>query len=165
MIILWFQEGPFVFPLVRFHTTYTVGFVRDITIVALRQSIVQNMSWGLGLRLKNPRILSTSLLQATEGQKFLLHVLSNAMSALAPETTLLDTAERYGRVGDDPGVYSDHTDLQRLGDSPNPANVSRIEIACEPDISVVRQLDHLLLSFEFNQSCDRSESLFLTEEC
>lgn len=86
------------------------------------------------------------------------------MPAFAPKSTLLDTAERNSRVGDVRGVDPDHTNLQRLGNSPDPTDISGIEVARESDVSVVGQLDHFLLSFKFDQSCDGSKSLFLTEE-
>ena len=118
----------------------------------------------VGIEVGIEIILSTSLIQATEGQKFFLHVFVDAVSALTPEPALFHTAERDGRVGDGRSVDSDHANFQRLGDPPDSTDVSRIEVTSKPDIGVVSQLDHLLLGFEFNQGCDGSESLFLTEE-
>jgi len=86
------------------------------------------------------------------------------MAALAPESTLLDTAERNGGAGDHSCVDPDHPNFQRLGNPPDPTDVSRVEIPCESDIGIVRQLEHLLFGFELDQSCDGSKGLFFAEE-
>ena len=86
------------------------------------------------------------------------------MSGLTPDSALLDTMERNVLASNIRSVDPDHTNLHRFGDPPDPTDVPRIEIASESGIGVIRQLEHLLLGFELDQSRNRPESLFLTEE-
>ena len=73
---------------------------------------------------------------------------------------MLDAAERRDLGGDEPGVDADHAVLERLGNPPDAADVTRIEVRRQPELGPVGELDHFGVAREPEQWRDRAEGLF-----
>src|SRR5213079_1239425 len=111
-----------------------------------------------GKRRRRARAAAASLLfvDAAHANVLDLDVLVDAvLRAFAAETGLLDAAERRDLGGDEPGVDADHAVLERLGNPPDAADVTRIEVRRQPELGPVGELDHFGVARKPEQWRDR----------
>src|SRR5688572_4786625 len=85
------------------------------------------------------------------------------MRAFATEAGFLHTAEWSNLGRDDALVDADNAVLQRLADAPNAADVPRVEVRGEAELSVVGELDGFLLGLEAEQRRNRTECLLASD--
>src|SRR3954454_18751449 len=76
------------------------------------------------------------------------------MRALAADAGLLHAAERRRRIGDEPAVEADHTEVEPLGDAHAAAEVLSIQVSNEAIFGVVRTRHDFVLGLEGLQSRD-----------
>src|SRR5690606_17004155 len=82
------------------------------------------------------------------------------MRAFATEAGFLHAAEWSNLGRDDAFVYAHDAVFERFTDAPDAADVPRVEVRGEAELSVVGELDGFLLGLGMVQLRDRSECLF-----
>ena len=78
----------------------------------------------------------------------------------AAKARLLDSTEGHDLAGNQAGVDADHPRLDGLGHAEAPRDVLRIELAGQPELGGIGQVDGLLLGVEAHQGRDRAKCLF-----
>src|SRR5690606_35677021 len=91
-------------------------------------------------------------------------LLQSVLRALTADAALFHATEGRHFSGDEARVDADHTALERLGDPPDAAHVTAVEVAGQPELSPVGQTDGIFLGRELHQRGDRAEGLFVHGE-
>src|SRR5215831_11403014 len=86
--------------------------------------------------------------------------LDAVLRALTADARLLHAAERCNLVRDQAGVHADHPRFDRLSNTPDAADVARVEIRRETELCVVGHRDAFLLRLEPVERSDWSEGFF-----
>jgi hypothetical protein len=102
-------------------------------------------------------------LQAAKDNDLFIKILVDAVASFSTQATLLNASKWNDGLANGASIGTHHTNFELLGDPPHAANVPGEEVPSKPNFGVVRKLDDLFFSLEFDKRGNGPECLLFVE--